>query len=400
MAAGRWLGGLRRCLVGHWRELPGLTGARSRFVRTGRPRDRMHGPSDAVAGGLGRLAPPVAEGRPVQEESPEDLEEPSEVGSLLAVAPTLHKFAGLEPLPADALDQEDSDPPSLSIKDVRKLSPPPRRYVRAPPTLLQRLAEVDKLEGKGRERQKKRRGQFEFNDDEPIRVRVLDVDALPLEELHRAFMYTLVRRRPAEVCVRVASRLAMFRDKPGQLAYENMVRDCSWHFGATHGPELLALFTRCYSTISVPFMLDYTRQFGHFSRKFLAEQVEKSLRPGFLDFMRYQDQGGVRKLPLTISKPWSLQAYTRLMMKSYLKSRIYEQLKLHGHIPEVDEDTDPDMPVEARVMEQLSRHGALKVPEPSAPRAPKPKPEPEPEPEVPRPALLDAIMEARARTLG
>ena len=29
-------------------------------------------------------------------------------------------------------------------------------------------------------------------------VRVLDVDALPLEELHRAFMYTLVRRRPAE----------------------------------------------------------------------------------------------------------------------------------------------------------------------------------------------------------
>ena len=29
-------------------------------------------------------------------------------------------------------------------------------------------------------------------------VRVLDVDALPLSELHRAFMYTLVRRRPAE----------------------------------------------------------------------------------------------------------------------------------------------------------------------------------------------------------
>ena len=41
--------------------------------------------------------------------SGQDLEEPSEVGSLLAVAPTLHKFAGLEPLPADALDQEDVD---------------------------------------------------------------------------------------------------------------------------------------------------------------------------------------------------------------------------------------------------------------------------------------------------
>ena len=35
-----------------------------------------------------------------------------------------------------------------------------------------------------------------------------------------------------------------------------------------------------YATISVPFMLDYTRQYGHFSRSFLAEQVEKSLRPG------------------------------------------------------------------------------------------------------------------------
>ena len=29
-------------------------------------------------------------------------------------------------------------------------------------------------------------------------VRILDVDALSLEEVHRAFMYTLVRRRPAE----------------------------------------------------------------------------------------------------------------------------------------------------------------------------------------------------------
>ena len=29
-------------------------------------------------------------------------------------------------------------------------------------------------------------------------------------------------------------------------------------------------------------MLDYTRQYGHFSRAFLAEQVEKSLRPGLI----------------------------------------------------------------------------------------------------------------------
>ena len=63
---------------------------------------------------------------------------------------------------------------------------------------------------------------------------------------------------------------------------------------------------RGFSTISVPFMLDYTRRFGHFSRAFLAEQVEKSLRPGFFDFLRYEGQGGVRPLPLLVAKPWIL----------------------------------------------------------------------------------------------
>lgn len=42
-------------------------------------------------------------------------------------------------------------------------------------------------------------------------VRVLDVDALPLEELHRAFMYTLVRRRPAEACSEVHLKLPTAR---------------------------------------------------------------------------------------------------------------------------------------------------------------------------------------------
>jgi len=131
-------------------------------------------------------------------------------------------------------------------------------------------------------------------------------------------------------------------------------------------------------------MLDYTRQYGHFSRAFLAEQVEKSLRPGFFDFTRYEEKGGVRPLPLVISKPWSIQAYTRLMMKSYLKSRLYEQLKLHGHIPDLDKDTDPEMSADVRAMEELSRAGALKVDPPTVSK----------EPEVARPALLDAIMKA------
>eukprot|EP00434_Breviolum_minutum_P018382 symbB.v1.2.016217.t1/scaffold1231.1/size130510/10 len=100
--------------------------------------------------------------------------------------------------------------------------------------------------------------------------------------------------------------------------------------------------------------------------------------------MRYEEKGGVRPLPLVISKPWSIQAYTRLMMKSYLKSRLYEQLKLHGHIPDLDKDTDPEMSADVRAMEELSRAGALKVDPPTVSK----------EPEVARPALLDAIMKA------
>ena len=72
-----------------------------------------------------------------------------------------------------------------------------------------------------------------------------------------------------------------------------------------------------------------------------------------------------------------MQAYTRLMRKSYLKSRLYEELKLHGHIPQIDEDTDPEMPAEVQVMEEMSRHGALKLKN-----------------EVPRPAIMDAIVQA------
>lgn len=49
----------------------------------------------------------------------------------------------------------------------------------------------------------------------------------------------------------------------------------------------------------------------------------------------------------------SIQAYTRLMMKSYLKSRLYEQLKLHGHIPDLDKDTDPAARIDSDIRNTL-----------------------------------------------
>jgi len=218
---------------------------------------------------------------------------------------------------------------------------------------------------------------------------------LSLEDVHLAFMHTLVRRRPAEVCMHVASRLAQFRDNYGHNAYENLLRDCGQLFGPTHGPELLALFARCHATISVPWMVDYTRRFGQFSRAFIAGQVEQSLRPAFFDFMRYETKGGVRPLPLVVSKPWALSSYTRLMAKSHVKSYLHEQLKLHGHVPEskIKEHVADELPAEARVDERLSAAGSLKVPAP-APQEAGEAAWGRRDGQAKRPALLDAIMEA------
>lgn len=49
-------------------------------------------------------------------------------------------------------------------------------------------------------------------------VRVLDVDALPLEELHRAFMYTMVRRRPAEVGAVAVSQSLIYKVLRGSVS--------------------------------------------------------------------------------------------------------------------------------------------------------------------------------------
>merc|ERR1711920_1117836 len=101
-------------------------------------------------------------------------------------------------------------------------------------------------------------------------------------------------------------------------------------------------------------------------RGFLAEQCEKSLKPAFFDFLRYEKNGGVRPLPLIVSKPWALSSYTRLMAKSYVKSHMHEQLKIHGHVPksELESDTPADLPVEVRLAERISQAGALQVREP------------------------------------
>lgn len=342
----------------------------------------------------------------------------------LAAAHHKHAFQDLrggdgDPLPLEALgdelvDQAALQPPALFQRpwefweQHRDAAAP-----KAPFGALQRLAALerdrvaagpragDRAAGGRQSAQAlvRRRHFYEFADDQPIRVRVLDVDALPLEELHRAFAFTIVRRLPAEKCVRIASRLAVFRDSTNQNTYECLIRDCGRLFGPTHGPELLALFSRCYATISVPFLLDYTRRYGTFSKQFIAEQVEQSLTPQFFDFVRYRQKGGLRPLPPIVARPWALSSYTRLMQKSYLKSRLHQLLQEHGHIPasKLEDDVADDLPAEVRVSEQLSAAGALRVAAPTTARELRRQQETRwrtEENAVRRPALLDAVMAA------
>lgn len=349
--------------------------------------------------------------------------EEAAVGVLAAMSSTYHTHSTYDSglfdkiaFPIDEFGGEDSDeeldfdhPSAEQTRERHFLGLPQQPKTRPQLGVLQRLAALEGgphaagtggTTGQGRQR----RGTFEFADDQPIRVRVLDVDALPLEEVHLAFMHTLVRRRPAEVSIHVASRIAQFREKHGQQGYQNLLRDAGRLFGSTHGPELMALLARCYCTISVPFMVDYTRRYGQFSRAFIANQVEQSMRPAFFDFIRYQKRGGVRPLPLLVSKPWALSSYTRLMAKCSLKSYMHEQLKLYGHVPQpkVNAHVAHDLPAEVRVAEQLSAAGALRVAPPQRTSKPGDSNRHRRSPldfeddgaHVERPALLEAIMEA------
>ena len=177
---------------------------------------------------------------------------------------------------------------------------------------------------------KKAQSEMRWNSSEKnasqsfVKLRVLDVDRLDLNEVHGIFMHSLVRRLPAEKVVKLIGRLGQFRDKQSQASYEGLMTDSLGIFGKYLGPESAALFARCHATISVPFMLDYTRKFGRFSRQWLAGQIERGRNPRFFDFCRYP--GGVRPVPPIIEKPAELWAWARLLPKCSAKKFLVQQL--------------------------------------------------------------------------
>ncbi|CAD7953811.1 unnamed protein product [Amoebophrya sp. A120] len=168
----------------------------------------------------------------------------------------------------------------------------------------------------------------------PIRVRVLDVDRLSQKDLHTVFKYQLVKFIPAEKCLKLCHRIALFREKYSQQSYENLIRHCSEdYFGTVHNAELTALFTRCFSTISIIEVVDYVRKFGQFSKPFLAGLIEKQTKKRAFDFVRYENLPNCKPLPHPIiAKPFSLSSYLYCMGKSDWKTFVLEELEEKGQI--------------------------------------------------------------------
>jgi hypothetical protein len=223
----------------------------------------------------------------------------------------------------------------------------------------------------GRQEEIYKRSHMIFEGD--VRVRVMDVDRFRLDELHHYFMYTLVRRFPAEKCVKVASRIAVFRDKQTQHSFESMNKDVAELFGPVYGPELTALFSRCYNTIPVAFMLDYTRRFGKFSRKYIALQVDKTLNPRLFDFVRYPS--GVRPLPGIVTRPFALRSFAWLLSPCSAKKYIFQHLLAHSGNTELmdravqretslssitsGQELDPHISVQAKIGERVAAQWKL-----------------------------------------
>ncbi|UKK01031.2 hypothetical protein MACK_001844 [Theileria orientalis] len=162
-------------------------------------------------------------------------------------------------------------------------------------------------------------------------VRILDVDRLPLPILHHMLCYTLVKNVPAENVLKIISNIASLRDKNKHVCYHNLFKLVTLKSSPICAPEIVATLTRCYQSISIPFMVDYVRKYGTFSRKFLANLINRHSQPSPLDIFRYQSHS--RNLPLILTRPWSLLSFVNLLKSSSAKRYMYLNLLNYGYVP-------------------------------------------------------------------
>eukprot|EP00916_Digyalum_oweni_P007074 GHVL01012032.1.p1 GENE.GHVL01012032.1~~GHVL01012032.1.p1 ORF type:complete len:444 (-),score=157.97 GHVL01012032.1:901-2232(-) len=172
------------------------------------------------------------------------------------------------------------------------------------------------------------------------KVRILDIDKIPVKELNSNICYILTRNLPAEKCMHLVSRLALFRDKQNKDSYNELMNIISNNCGK-YNPIILSYFVRGYQTICIPYIIDYIRRYGQFSREYIVKGIEKCSDNELFDFIRYNDNN--RQIPSYILYPWELQSYTRLLKKSSIKSILHEHLTINKHIPikYITNDYDP-----------------------------------------------------------
>eukprot|EP00371_Babesia_bovis_P002589 XP_001611236.1 hypothetical protein [Babesia bovis T2Bo] len=163
-------------------------------------------------------------------------------------------------------------------------------------------------------------------------VKVLDVDRIPVTLLHHMLCYTLVKHTPAEAVLSIVSRIAVLRDNNKHTAYQSILRDVARLVGPVSRAEVVALLSRCYQSISIPFMVDYVRRFGTFSRKFMAKLIQQQANPLPLDFLRYKAH---QKAPnQLVTRPWALFGYVKKLKKSSAKMYMYHNLLARGYVPD------------------------------------------------------------------
>ncbi|CXJ18577.1 conserved Plasmodium protein, unknown function [Plasmodium berghei] len=171
------------------------------------------------------------------------------------------------------------------------------------------------------------------NYDKIETIKILNIDSLPCNVLNNLFAYKIVKNCSAELCLKIITRLGMYRDKYSQVSYENMINYLSQVITSSHNAEIISLFSRCYETISIPFLVNYVRTYGTFSRSFIVNMYDKYFRKRLFDFVRYENNMGIRKIPSILTHPYHLSSYIKLLGECSAKKDMYIQLKMRGHIP-------------------------------------------------------------------
>ncbi|ETW31227.1 hypothetical protein PFFCH_01337 [Plasmodium falciparum FCH/4] len=179
-----------------------------------------------------------------------------------------------------------------------------------------------------------------INYDHVETIKILDIDNIPCNILNNLFAYNIVKNCSAELCLKIISRLGMYRDKYSQISYENMINYLGQVLNCSKNAEIIALFSRCYETISIPFLVNYVRKYGTFSRAFIVNMYDKYFKKRLFDFVRYENNMGIRKIPNILTHPYHLSSYTKLLGECSAKKDMYVQLKIRGHIPDTFQITE------------------------------------------------------------